>query len=265
VALTVDDILGAPGSRLYHYTSREGAFEHILPSGTLRLAPFIHMNDPREAMDWTISMVRTSGFAPLDVAADSAEFNAALKRRSKVVCFSEDDISGAVLSALDRGWAHPRMWAQYAGNHTGVCLIFDKRALTTQMSVALAPYGALYEGSVTYSNDPAPAPSPFYVDYRAIAAADVPTAVSAHLASHAGWLFLTKLRDWADEQEYRFVVHSIDDKAILVPFSTQLVGVCVGWKFHDVYTPSLKALCAKLGVPALKADWDNGFPSLSLL
>jgi hypothetical protein len=98
-----------------------------------------------------------------------------------------------------------------------------------------------------------------------IAATNVATAVSAHLASHAGWLFLTKLRDWADEREYRFVIHSTNEASVLVPFGAELVGVCVGWKFHEVYTPALTGLCAKLAVPALKADWENGIPSLGLV
>jgi hypothetical protein len=223
------------------------------------------MNDPREAMDWKITMARSSGYAQSQVDMDGVEFNAALKRRSKVVCFSEDDTTVPAPSDLDRGWAHPRMWAQYAGNHTGACLIFDKDALTTRMGVALGPYGALYHGSVNYTNDAPPAPSPFYVDYRMIAATNVATAVSAHLASHAGWLFLTKLRDWADEREYRFVIHSTNEASVLVPFGAELVGVCVGWKFHEVYTPALTGLCAKLAVPALKADWENGIPSLGLV
>ena len=30
---------------------------------------------------------------------------------------------------LSKGWARSRMWAQYADNHKGVCLIFDKLCL----------------------------------------------------------------------------------------------------------------------------------------
>jgi hypothetical protein len=204
---SVDDILGDPGSRLYHYTSREGAFEHILQTQTLRIAPFIHMNDPREAMDWKITMARFSGYPQSQVDADGAEFNAALKRRSKVVCFSEDDLAAAAPPDLARGWAHPRMWAQYAGNHTGACLIFDKEALAAGMSVALRP-----------------------------AACSSPLLRRLPRNRHGQCLQLELART-----------------SLTTPIGCFSRSCATG------------LTSARLGVPALKADWENGLPSLGLV
>ena len=41
--------LGKPGDYLYHYTTREAAFEHILPDRTLLLSPAHRMRDPLES------------------------------------------------------------------------------------------------------------------------------------------------------------------------------------------------------------------------
>jgi hypothetical protein len=185
------------------------------------------------------------------------------------VCFSEDSAGADPRSLLHRGWAHPRMWAQYAGDHTGVCLFFDKRALERQMRAVLTEHGTYYGGPVIYTNDP-PRPVrgvglPFDVDYEAIRRKGFDTAVRDHLDHHWSVLFRTKLLDWADEHEYRFIVYSRDEDPLDVPIHDALVAVCVGWKFHDVYKPSLRALCEQLSIPALQCTWDNGFPTIDLI
>jgi hypothetical protein len=40
-----------PVGRLAHYTRAEVALEHILPSGALRMSPYLLMNDPVENKD----------------------------------------------------------------------------------------------------------------------------------------------------------------------------------------------------------------------
>ena len=40
-----------PEGLLAHYTSAAVAFEHILPSGQLRMSPYRHMRDPAENKD----------------------------------------------------------------------------------------------------------------------------------------------------------------------------------------------------------------------
>ncbi|WP_411800844.1 DUF2971 domain-containing protein [Aeromonas caviae] len=54
--------------------------------------------------------------------------NPDLKEKTSLICFTKDKIlSGNHLEDMPlRGFCKPRMWAQYAGNHSGVCLIFDE-------------------------------------------------------------------------------------------------------------------------------------------
>jgi hypothetical protein len=265
---TLGQILGPPGSRLYHYTTRERALEYILNTGEMRVGPFETMNDPREAMDWTITMVRTTGHATDAVRSARDSFNRALKRRSKVVCFTQDG-SGRAGSALERGWAHPRMWAQYAGDHSGVCLFFDRKKLTEKLDAALAPHGVIYKGPVDYTND-SPAPKPgiglaLDVDYTRIVEDGMDPAVSRHLAAHHRDLFFTKLQDWSDEQEFRFIVFGVQPDPILVRVAGALLAVCVGWRFHSAYEPALSKLTGNLGVQALRCEWENGYPAIGLI
>ena len=118
---------------LYHYTSLNRAFEHILHEGKLLLASLKLTNDPRESKDWNWTFRNISH--EIDIAIPSveelvtvsSEINLKIKRDCKLCCFSIDDKTKNLYSG--RGWGHPRMWAQYADKHKGVCLVFDKDKL----------------------------------------------------------------------------------------------------------------------------------------
>jgi hypothetical protein len=47
--VSYDPALGNPGELYFHYTTREAAFEHILPDRTLRLSPAHRVRDPVES------------------------------------------------------------------------------------------------------------------------------------------------------------------------------------------------------------------------
>jgi hypothetical protein len=53
-----------PGRRLYHYTSREAAFRHIIPEGHLRLSSYSLTRDPLDARDWGFRFVHPEGSDP---------------------------------------------------------------------------------------------------------------------------------------------------------------------------------------------------------
>ena len=48
------------------------------------------------------------------------------------------------------GYYRPRMWAQYAEQHQGVCLVFDKEKLLKCFEKSLSAKGDLYYGEVDY-------------------------------------------------------------------------------------------------------------------
>jgi hypothetical protein len=147
--MTINDFLGAPGERLYHYTSLAAALEHIVPTRKLRLSPFSSMRDPRESRDWRI-VGEFGGDRKDDSLREDTlrwiKFNRELqerKRLMKVLSLTRDDPDrGNRMSVLfGRGFAHPRLWEQYADNHHGVCLCFHLGKLIDELSAGLAPLG----------------------------------------------------------------------------------------------------------------------------
>jgi hypothetical protein len=133
---------------VFHYTTAENAFKHILPSATLRLGPLATVNDPRESrlLGFTYLpknlMRQTLGshdamWHHLDNWKDrnvTDQASALLTKRIKIACFSRDSRR---VTADDpgyyRGYSRPAMWAYYGANHTGVCLVFDRRLLVDEI------------------------------------------------------------------------------------------------------------------------------------
>jgi len=132
---------------VYHYTSRETALEFILSTGKIRLNLFKYLNDPRESKDWSFSMSTTSDTEDeitncfKEIQERGTHY---VKSHCKVLCMVKDD-PRAIIDGLDhmfhRGYSKPRMWAQYANNHTGVCFIFNRAKLQETIESSLSSKG----------------------------------------------------------------------------------------------------------------------------
>jgi len=166
---------------LFHYTSRERAVENIFRNMTIRMGPLLGTNDPRETAPWGFSMtLENEGIGPsgerfLEI---NREIDRNLKNSCRIVCFSEDspDLNPGlghpdhyVRDDLGpQGYAHDRMWAQYAGNHTGVCIFFDRARLTQRMEEHFKNRGRLLHGAVSYDSGRMPRDNPFELSYDEI-------------------------------------------------------------------------------------------------
>lgn len=104
--------------KLFHYTSRGAALEHILPTGRLRFGHLPRTNDPREfAPVWP----GIAGFVgedegvvskdPFDLIERALEL---LNASVRVLCLTEDQPSRhGVQHGYGNGPHRARMWAQY--------------------------------------------------------------------------------------------------------------------------------------------------------
>ena len=126
-----------PEGLLAHYTDASAAFEHILPTGKLRMSPYRLMRDPVENKDILPSIAWRGD--PPDAGRAIDEVYAQLKAardRMRVLSFTHDADRRAEYAGFDCCWSRPRMWEQYGDKHRGVCLLFDapplKRAITDQ-------------------------------------------------------------------------------------------------------------------------------------
>jgi hypothetical protein len=244
------------------------ALEHILPDQKLRLSPFANMSDPRESSDWKFI---TRDFR-VTLGSGAVQYNAlrtanALKRTWTVLALATDDPGATPGSAsvFARGFARPRMWRYYGGDHTGVCLVFDRSAMVEEVGMQLGAEGAQqwHAEPVRYTEDFDTQGVTF--SGNDVGADGVEPALRRHLARHYASLFFDKNRDWATEYEFRFVVQREGDEGFLsVAVKRSLVGVVLGEQVADVYGPSIDSAIGKAGVAAGQLRWSNGEPRLDL-
>lgn len=191
----------AVGENLFHYTKGRTASDLILPTKTLLMSPLSLLNDPRESKTLPFKFYARARFSPFNPVLFNV-MTESLTTKSQVLCFvaDEDDRNG---ETLGRGFARPRMWAQYGGGHTGACLVFDKTELARTMS-SLAPESRRFSGPVEYLDSSygsnADGLDPYSVAYlEDVFHYGVEPVVEAHINRFHNQLFFTKHVDWRDE------------------------------------------------------------------
>jgi hypothetical protein len=195
-----------PARWVFHYTSLKSALA-IASSKELWLGSMAAMNDPREykvAEPVTMQIVGPGGaVVPVDerLAIDTL---VARRLDMRVASFTADAASGApktAMRAAGRGYARPSLWAHYGDRHQGVCIVFDRAALVSQLNATLGT-NALHD-LVTYVDGIDPN------DWSGILLLDdvprlgVDAAVDRHIRQHADRLVFTKNEDWRAEREWR--------------------------------------------------------------
>jgi hypothetical protein len=177
----------------------------------LRLGALGQMNDPRESKDWHPPLVFRGDLQLTENEIDA--FNRAVaecKKRIRVAAFCLDQPFDEEYNRSRRGYSRPRMWAQYAENHKGVCIVMDRSGLDQAIHLRYPDQrdSWVLAGKVEYvetaRDDPAS---------RAIVLRDdhnIEASVQDHFRMLAARLFFVKQVDWRDENEYRWVYYDSD-------------------------------------------------------
>lgn len=247
---------------LYHYTRWEIALEHIFPTGEMRFSPLQMTNDPRESKEWMFMFNGSRSIDKNEMNEISNKVKLLIQERSKVICFTREDptkYKKPPFKVLFRGFAHPRMWAQYAGNHTGVCLIFDKKELTTNITAQLFNVEHIFEGPVSYKNQVGYIDA-FSLDYSQIKRDGLNKFISQHISKYHKMLFFGKLSDWKSELEYRWVVTSRSPSYEYFYCLNAISGIVLGADFPEEKKKQIVKYCRNLKIPLLQLSWHNGYP-----
>src|SRR5882724_7365273 len=197
----------APAHRdfVYHYTKLERAIENILPSGRLRLSPVDTTNDPWEIRpeQGGVASVREN----LDDLPNMLKELDAVVRRARLACFCQDDPAAEGRSGSSLwGWARDRLWAQYADNHRGVCLWFDRKALVRSFESALRERGECISGDVEYDDTHAVPP----IDADAAVRGPRDQYLAEYRRMNTRARYFRKRLDWAGEREFRLLLLAND-------------------------------------------------------
>ena len=261
------EALTSTSKYIYHYTPWA---KTILKSHTLKFGMYTNTNDPKESKDWEFD-IGTNENADLglyDMAALGAWLSHELKAGARLACFSLDTgpLSGFHLDDIfKRGYCKPRMWAQYAACHTGVCLVFDFAKLERLVKAYFSPGGLVLGGPMQYTDRKVitrleeKAPYTINVDY--LERLGKSEYARSHLMTHYKRFFFEKMQDWRDECEFRWVVFDKRTSGdLFLDFETSLVGMMFGEDSDDSEIGEIKELTSGMGLEYMGLKWKNCSP-----
>jgi hypothetical protein len=254
---------------LYHYTSAKTAIDYILKHKQLKLGRYINTNDPKETKTWQFSIgtnenLDLSGYSLTEI---SERFTQALKHKTNLACFSQDEaLTGDhTRDIYARGFGKSRMWAQYADNHKGVCLVFERSAIRKSVEDQFGDERfRLYGGPVIYKdrlvtqvNNPA---GGFVIDADRLKKLGFHEYVKAHVETHHKGLFFEKVTDWRRENEFRVVVFGEREEDLFLNINGAIAGVVFGTDCTEEDIKKTVAKCAPGKTQFEQIAWKNCTP-----
>jgi hypothetical protein len=122
------------------------------------------------------------------------------------------------------------MWAQYADNHRGICIVLNREALSA--NVKKTPAVECYDGPVQYgilrnceSSDP------YLLRWREYQDGGIENAILHHLKRSWQAEYFLKRMDWRDEREYRWVVRGVETPPAYVDIDDAMAAIILGCRF----------------------------------
>lgn len=260
-----------------HYTKKNTALEKILREKKIKFGLLGLTNDPKESKMRQVNLISIGRMyydRDLEPKVKEESYRI-ISSEWKVLCMTQSSEArkfknpnkNEIMSRFRHGYNRPRMWAQYAENHSGVCLIFDGKKLHTNISSSLDETSQLFKGAVNYENFSAFVSRPMESFDLLIKSRDpikFTETIRAHYLLHYEHYFLSKYPDWQGESEFRWLIHNTSFDPIYVDIEDALKGVIVGSDFLTEDEATIVSICKELRVDVGKMEWVNGLPEPAL-
>ena len=252
---------------LYHYTSIDKLENYIFKSRKLRFSPYASTNDPKESKDWAFSLHTSENRDLIKYTPDiSKNFSSRIKHKARILCFCQDEagLSGIHLDDIARrGFAKPRMWAQYGDNHAGACLVLNREKFKDYVENELVPGNLVISGPVHYHNrshllGPESQPYTIYIDL--VEKHGWEQYTQWHVETFYKELFFEKMRDWSGEDEFRFLCYGDSNNDALIDITHSLVGIMFGASTAVSDVKKIRNLLKGMSVNTMGIDWKNCSP-----
>lgn len=253
------------GRYLYHYAGIRTALDQILKSRTLRIGPFSRTNDPKESRTWRFDL-GGENIEKYDMGQLSAWLSQELKANTRLACFSMDSapLTGShIEDIVRRGFCKPRMWAQYADRHAGVCLVFDWKKLIALFERRVSLPLILAKGPVQYADrliGRALSEQEYLINPDHLEKVGKEIYVRDHISTHLARLFFEKMNDWRDEAEFRCVVFGGPTGDLYLDFEDSLAGIMFGDATTDDDIRLAMAMTKEWGIDYMSLKWHNSSP-----
>lgn len=207
---------------LYHFTSAASLLK-IVENMTLKLSSFTLLNDLNED---ELSCESSGGMDAINIRNYIGE-------HCRLICFTQNFESEGN-SFCHTGSNHPRMWAQYADNSYGACIVINEEKFVERNKELLE--GKFYKKeNVVYK--------------ESIYNKDIQTHRDPEKFIRDNWdhLFFKKYIDWGQEHERRFFGIDLPD---FLSIKGCIEFICLGRRFnnenllnliHSIVTPEYES------------------------
>lgn len=249
---------------LYHYTNFETAIK-IISSKTLLFSSISQTNDTSESkirMGFEYKSTCNQDVYQ-DMVRKTTDYFKECTQIVQLLCLSmdtkvRDNERQKYLSAMGnkdpyydvsgRGFALPRMWAQYANNNEGVCFILNKAKLLEQVQTRItftksAPvkYKRLFDKYVVTADR-------MKILYERISLLENGDLALIDMIQKdkdfLNYNFFEKLDDWKNEHEYRIIALTgkKDSRIPIRGLVSYLEGIVIGEKMDKAYEGTIRLL-----------------------
>lgn len=215
---------------IYHFTKSDTAIKYIFPTFELRLNNIGNMNDPLENLKYITNN-------PSKFIFEFSTINK-ISKLFKILSFSYDKI---IDNSTVKGYQFNRMWAHYAGNDEGVCIVINYEKFLEENSYFIDNYKI--DNKLVSYNDwtfkfvprEKCTTKPGYWENK------IKQSHYKTLINNKNFIkdfIYTKNKDWCGENELRFFTY-YEESNILLSFKNSLEYVILGINFSDYFLPSL--------------------------
>lgn len=244
-----------PDDYLYHYTSFETALK-ILYSNKFQFSPLSKTNDTSEQ-----KLRITYNFdIGEELKKDAFEFEKYWSKwtsNSKLLCFSLDRSKSSLSEEIrfnnifdmrGRGFALPRMWAQYGSNNSGVCFIVRKKSFVNEVENVFPE--AIYK-KVSYIDwlEGFKIEKELFTRLSKIIKSNPDSGYAAQFLidnpEFTDYTYFSKLKDWESECEFRILLPNSNEKILylyLEGVKKHLAGIVLGEYMDDSQINAIKTI-----------------------
>lgn len=232
------------------------------------MGTFERVNDPKESKKWRFNFFLLNPQSETSFNDELFDrINSFILRRSKILCLSKDNniANPDDIESLTKGYSYSRMWAQYADNHTGACLVFGKSELENEFD-SFFSNKIKFKGDIEYLNTvhgPNTIENGFPVDpynlfYEELQKLGFDPYLYAHIQKFYNYVYLFKHYNWHDENEFRFVILDEIESAnheYFLPIRKSLKQIIITEDFPKDKLPTLLNHCQNLNIKIDRLIW----------
>lgn len=243
---------------LFHYTTIENAVKILYGNSlkfskisrandTLESKPRIHIDSDQELFRNVIKYFREMNNECLQILC----FTMDLDKKCTSEFSNELDDKERMTNFAGRGYSLPRMWAQYAANNRGICLVFDKQGLINLIKNSLRSFLLVYQPISYYNRFSTYKMSDdsiiqFLDRINKTKSSEQRTLWNIDfLKDNIDFViynYFSKLDDWIGENEFRFVAYGQDDYFVKY-IDKALVGIVMGENIEPANERIIKSFC----------------------